>query len=271
MTNKIPKIIHQIWIQGHDKIPDKLKIFQQQILKLHNNDKWKYILWDDNKIIELISKVNKVLLDTYLSFTYLHQKVDLAKLIILYVFGGIVIDMDAYTIKKLDTLFDKYNNYDFIISYFRNIGYIGNYVICGQTSQCFNNGNFISKQHANILLYMINHIVNNSKCSVFDFKENCINKSTGPLFFNSVINRYISDNNITNKSSINILDYKILEPCDGNNNCDIIKDTYIIHKHEHSWHNGFMKIITIMYLSYRQYLYFVCCILVVMIIYYMVK
>lgn len=172
----IPKTIHQIWIQGEEFIPENLVQNKDKIKQLH--PQWKYILWDEVKILELLKR-NKKWIKTYYKFDYLHQKVDYAKLIILYTHGGICIDMDAYTIKNLDDLVNKYSDYDLIVSYIRNVGVVGNYIMCKDVNSCMNNGNFFGKPNTDILQYMIEHIT--THCSYL-LKEYCILHTTGPFF-----------------------------------------------------------------------------------------
>ena len=109
----IPKIIHQIWLQGEIDIPKKYLSKTQRIKDMHQT--WKYYFWDDVSIVDLLSK-NTIWLNTYHKLNYLHQKVDYARYIILYIYGGVYIDMDVKMVKPLDSLLQKYIGYDFIVS-----------------------------------------------------------------------------------------------------------------------------------------------------------
>lgn len=260
---KIPKIIHQTWIQGEEMIPEELVEYKKQIQELHKD--WTYILWDEIMILDLIKKTNKDWLKVYYKFEYLHQKVDYAKLIILYLYGGIFIDMDAYTIKKLDGLIDEYSEYDFIISYVKDINFIANYGICRKTSQCLNNGNFLAKPNSDILKYMIDNIT--YKCSLFDTKINCISKTTGPLFFNETILEYMSDNVPGKKSKIKILGNEFLEPCTLNI-CEVTDNTYIKHEHSQSWINEDIQFIIKTYLEYTNTCNFCILLIFILILYF---
>lgn len=265
-NNNIPKIIHQIWLQGKYDIPTPF-INNQNKIK-HINPNWKYILWEEISILNLI-KTNKKWLDTYYKFQYLHQKVDYAKLIILYTYGGVFIDMDAYTNKNLDTLVDKYKNYDFIISKMNNNRpSLFNFLTCSRFSYCYNNGNLIAKPNADVLNYIIDNI--HTTCYISN-KFYCVNKTTGPPVFNKLLDTYINDNNIKNKSKILILNSEYLEPC-LRKNCNITNDTYIVHIHENTWHSSFIKYLTDLY-SYNTfciYLFNIIIILLfIMLIYYL--
>ena len=57
-----PKIIHQIWYQGINKIPKELQNNSHKIINFHKD--WNYMIWDDAKIKEHF-KNNKKIIDTY--------------------------------------------------------------------------------------------------------------------------------------------------------------------------------------------------------------
>jgi len=259
---KIPKIIHQIWIQGENNIPEKFIGNLNKIREMHKD--WEYKLWDEIKILQLLQN-NKKLIDMYYKFDYLHQKVDYAKLIILYAYGGVCIDMDAYTIKPLDDLVEEYGDFDFIISNLKDLGFIGNLNTCGKTTKCVNNGNFFGKPNAHIVKHIIEKVNNN--CYPFDIKMSCIQKTTGPRFFNHVISEYLKNKNIKNKSSVKFLDYKLLEPC-LMDFCDISDDTYIVHKHAGTWVSEFFKKIGRLYLSFPNFINFMIMFLILIVIYF---
>ena len=178
------------------------------------------------------------------------SKVDFAKLVILYKFGGIVIDADAYTIKPLDSLFDIHKDAELIVSLLKRdflpIGNIQSLVTCNKFSECINNGNYIAKKNSKILSYIIDQFINIPICSLNMEKMLCIKSTTGPYIFDKSINKYIKEND--DFKSIVILPYVFLEPC-FNKKCFITDETYIVHKHEMSWVNSIAKF----YVSYSNF------------------
>ncbi len=106
----IPKIIHQIWIQGQNKLPKKYHNWQNSFKKF--NPKFKYILWDDNKIKLLLKKHFPHLLEVYNQYNYLVQKADFGRYLVLYIYGGIYADMDCECMQSLNNLLkDKFFTY----------------------------------------------------------------------------------------------------------------------------------------------------------------
>ena len=50
----IQKIIHNIWLQGYDNLPNTIKIQHNNIKKL--NPEWEFTVWDNNMIEKLLKK-----------------------------------------------------------------------------------------------------------------------------------------------------------------------------------------------------------------------
>ena len=93
---KIPKIIHQIWLGG--ELPDKYK-FYINTLKTINPD-WEYRLWSDSDVSGFKLK-NISLFD---NISNLGSKSDIFRYEILQRFGGIYLDIDFYGVKSFNDL-----------------------------------------------------------------------------------------------------------------------------------------------------------------------
>ena len=100
--NKIPKIIHQIWI-GPKKLPQKY-IRWMNSWKLLNPD-WDYIFWDNNRIKELEITDLKV----YKESNNYGFKSDLLRYEILRKYGGLYADTDFECLQKLPEYFLNFN------------------------------------------------------------------------------------------------------------------------------------------------------------------
>lgn len=235
----IPKIIHQIWLQGEDVIPEKFLPYIDKIKKFHPT--WEYMLWDNVSIINLLRK-NEIWIETYYKLRYLHQKVDYARYIILYEYGGIYIDMDVKIVKKLDTLFEKYNDYELIVSKV-NLNHFESMVYCGRKI-CINNGIIIAKPKNSVLNkiieYVIKHPVYNRSITKFDY----ISNTTGPIMFTKIILDNLND-------KIKILEPEYLEPRVLGVG-DITDNTYAIHDHEGSWYSKKFKFFNVIYFKTKK-------------------
>lgn len=239
----ITKIIHQIWFQGGDKIPDKYK---GNINKIKNvNPEWKYVLWDNDTILNLISD-NIIVYETYNKLKYMHQKIDFAKYIILYAFGGIYIDMDAYTIKHLDELINNYLDYDLIVSKL-NCNVVENIIHC-QHNFCINNGVIYAKPGCVVLNDMVKFVIDNHGCIV-DNDMICIELTTGPKAFTDIVMDNIN-------SGVKVLEPEVLEPCIIDN-CNVTENTYVIHSHNNTWIGDGVKGIFRWYVRYKWLIYLI--------------
>lgn len=96
ITQRIPQIIHQIWLGS--PVPEAYKAFIQS-WKFYHPD-WEYILWDEEKIKKLGLK-NKIAYNLSPSYGI---KSDIARYEILYRFGGIYTDTDFECLKSFDPI-----------------------------------------------------------------------------------------------------------------------------------------------------------------------
>lgn len=105
-TPRIPKIMHQIWLGS--KVPESLEYFMNSWTKIHKGPEWQYILWTDEKI-EKLGLYNQ---EFYDQTTNYGMKSDIARLEIIYRFGGVYLDTDMEALAPLDLL---HHTYDFYI------------------------------------------------------------------------------------------------------------------------------------------------------------
>ncbi len=119
MSN-IPNAIHQIWFQGENELPEKYQVFRSTWMNQMN---FNYKLWDGEDIYKFIQSSNDNLLENleidclsvYNSFPTMIQKIDFAKYLILYVYGGVYIDMDSFAIKQLNEFLDINSDLTFMV------------------------------------------------------------------------------------------------------------------------------------------------------------
>src|ERR1044071_2099308 len=96
-----PRIIHQIWFQGCDKVKPlyKQNMRNWQLL----NPEWHYKCHDENSLRTLCYKYSKDAGEAFDSFKFLHQKVDFGRYVLLFLIGGIYVDFDCYPLRSLDS------------------------------------------------------------------------------------------------------------------------------------------------------------------------
>ena len=112
--NSIPKLIHQIWI-GPKKIPSYWSNTFSE-LYIENNNNYKYNIWTNDNYLNELNKypVLKIIFDEFKQFCY---KADILRLIILYEYGGIYIDIDSVWLynKSLNELLEKSKDTNFFV------------------------------------------------------------------------------------------------------------------------------------------------------------
>ena len=90
----IPKIIHMIWIGT--KSPPQWCIDSWKINYINKYPDWTFMLWNDDEINKL-EMINKEIYDLEPT---LRGKSDIARMEILYQYGGIFLDADSFWIEK---------------------------------------------------------------------------------------------------------------------------------------------------------------------------
>ena len=102
----IDKVIHLIWLQGFDKLPDRYNTIINNNKNVLYDYEFKY--WDDSSIRGLLLTTNyKRLYDIY-DFCDIYQgKSDIARYCIIHKYGGIYVDVDFKFYKKIDIFLNK--------------------------------------------------------------------------------------------------------------------------------------------------------------------
>ena len=102
-----PKIIHNIWLQGYENLPNEIKINYLNIKK--QNPEWEFMIWDDDMIKKLLKK-NTSLYELYTNNTYSTFEKEsiqthIARYVIMKEYGGMYFDMDIKCTSSFDNLF----------------------------------------------------------------------------------------------------------------------------------------------------------------------
>lgn len=119
---KIPRIIHQTW-RDAETIPSSWQQASNSCRHLHPG--YQYRLWTDKTARELIESEFPCLLPTYDSYPYDIQRADMIRLVILYVYGGIYLDLDIICLKSLEQLL----SYELILPRTRPMGLSNDFIM----------------------------------------------------------------------------------------------------------------------------------------------
>jgi mannosyltransferase OCH1-like enzyme len=93
-----PMIIHQVWIQGYDVMPEQYKRNAKKWQEM--NPDWKYMFWDDVSLRRLISgrlgrNMPTSWYKRYDSYTQAVLKSDFGRVVVLLTYGGVYLDTDT--------------------------------------------------------------------------------------------------------------------------------------------------------------------------------
>ncbi|XWV24973.1 glycosyl transferase [Tupanvirus deep ocean] len=244
----IPKIIHQIWIQGSQNIPNKLKEYHDGC-KIINNT-FQHILWDEDNILKLLNdNFGKKYVDTYNSFTVFAQKADFARYAILYVNGGIYLDMDMVCRKNLE----PFLNYQVFCTTDALHIFVKRYL----------NGIIGAVPKHPIFLYVFKNIFERLP------HKNKVTYSTGTKLFYDSAMEYIKE---TGNNDISVIDRKYLHPCNPYDDDDCpytCNDCYVAHTSYSSWSSNFFKHFN-RYFKIK-YLYIILIIIFLLVVFYACK
>ena len=225
-----PKIIFQTW--KTKDVPEKWLNAQDSIKKM--NPDFHYVLLTDNDNEYIVKTYFPKYLQYYNNFKYPIQRADIILYMILYLYGGIYIDLDYIAIKSFSNL--QLND--------KEVG-----LIKSNNVDVITNSFLISKPGSTFWLDCINEAIKPS--SKFNFIKHLeIMNTTGPLMVNRVSKKHMD--------KIRILD-SISVPCSvcHIDDCEINKDFIILPIKGHSWHSIDSSIINFIYCNYMYIITFI--------------
>ena len=99
----IPKKVHQIFFNLNNKeITDIPIFFESSISTMRKYKDYEYRLWREKDCEKLIENKLPQYYDFYINMKYKIQQIDFMRYAILYLFGGVYIDLDILPIKKFN-------------------------------------------------------------------------------------------------------------------------------------------------------------------------
>lgn len=113
------KVIHQIWFdfKGDTKMEDKntYKLLKDQLFR--SNSDHIYILWNLNEAMKFVSQYYPWYLPILTCETNRNIiKCDFFRYLVIYHFGGIYLDLDFMIFQNLNSILDKYDDSDIILT-----------------------------------------------------------------------------------------------------------------------------------------------------------
>jgi len=209
------KYIHQIYLQSGYVLTNDNHSWK------NHNPTYTYILWNETSITDLMKNNN--LIDFYLALSKWPSRLDFAKCVILYYYGGIYADNDTKCLKSFDTLINQYDDFDIIVSETDinlQSSFVNKLYNLDTSTIIINTGVIIAKKYNSFLKYAIHNMSQNN----IPITNNYINIDIlGPIALSRYIDLY-NDN-----KRIIILNHKIFE------SPEILNESYSIHHHTKTW------------------------------------
>ena len=167
---KIPKIIHQIWIGDRPPPYKFINSFREDFMRKYQG--WKYYLWD-NESIKKLNLINDTIFNNEKTY---HGKADILRYEILYQYGGIYIDADSYWLGlDLGKLIEQTNYTGFFAG--RECKKCKESIASGVLGSSLNNP--ISK-----------YLIDTLKENYYKYKNLPPYKKTGPYFVDQVLHNF---------------------------------------------------------------------------------
>lgn len=269
-NNTIPKIIHQIWYQGENNIPKDYPNYSQTWKKY--NPEFEYILWDQEKIENLIKTNFPQFLEKHNSFPQLMQKIDSAKSMILYTHGGVYVDIDSECTKNISDLINKNE----IVLAKCDINIFIRMFMYKTTNEIIQAGFMATVKNHPFWKYCVHLMLKEDiNKGMFETHEQWIHRITGPGMYTRAFYSF------PNTEKFTVLSQDFIDPiqaceydyydCDKNN-CKInYPNAYAFHhygsKHEtHGWLSGFGKQASKLYCKNQSYIYSIICVCIIILI-----
>lgn len=245
MSNNISftKNIFICWLQGQEHLNThpKADLFNENIKNWRLlNPNWNVQLITDEDLRNACQTFSQQCLELYDSFDLIHLKIDLGRYVMLYLYGGIYVDMDMYILRSLDTspkiqeLLDKAKSKHVLGLSTLNLDYQESFVFIGRPT-VINNAMMISTKKNPLLFLSIQTIMSKSHKYSKINSYSKIQNSTGPVFINKFFCKFIDyplDNNLFH---IELFPHYYFEPTPPYGHSDIREETIAIHKMELSW------------------------------------
>lgn len=238
------KNIFICWLQGQDHLNThpKSPLFNENLKnwKLLNPD-WNVQLVTEDDLRNACKTFSKECLELYDSFQLIHLKIDLGRYVLLYLYGGMYVDMDMYVLRGLNTslkfqqFIDKAKTDTHLLGLSTlNLDMQESFMFIGRP-QVINNAMMVSTQKNPLLFLAIQTIIHKAKKYTNSNAYNKIQQTTGPIFINKFFARFIDNPLNNNKFHIEIFPHYYFEPSPPNGHSDIREETIAIHKMELSW------------------------------------
>jgi mannosyltransferase OCH1-like enzyme len=226
----IPRIIHQVWFQGSDVVPEKYGGNVERLRSL--NPDWKHVIWSDADLRGMCQRLGKKYLKCYDSYKYMHQKIDFGRCVALWMHGGISVDMDVYALQPFDRLPFLRSQVLVVGQNPLPTGALENWML-RMPGPHLNNATFLCPRRSPAMRFLIDAMVASaSKIKPTGISFVDVQRTTGPLFVSRALSKLTP-------MDVLVVSKDYFEPCVGvDTACKPPKGAFLDHQHDLSWISG---------------------------------
>lgn len=103
---QIPKIIHQIWSDKYQPMPEVFRVLAQTWTEYHPD--WEYRLWSEQDIDNFVREEYPLYYEFYTALPFDMQRWDAVRFLILKKIGGMHVDCDYECLENIEPLLTEY-------------------------------------------------------------------------------------------------------------------------------------------------------------------
>ena len=255
--NVIPRIIHQIWFQGKDSVPRKYVDNTQELVLL--NPGFSYQFWDDTCLQLACSQLGEHVLARYKSFPHMHQKIDFGRYVVLYIHGGISIDMDVKALRPLSEIPGLGTGDEVIVCEAPVRGLELACYSMGHFTSMLNNAMIAAPPRSPAMAQLVSDVVRARTKAWGRMYQ--IQWTTGPFMFTKSLRKSIASG-----VSVKVLEAWYFEPCYVHDmHCTVHPDAILDHQHGTSWVGNGWIVLSKVYYTLKPYLALLLCLLLLVV------
>jgi mannosyltransferase OCH1-like enzyme len=229
----IPYKFHFIWIQGFESCPFKKNYLQCQKI----NPKIEFYFWDEPQILDLLDSTPWIPYRDQVKELYINEKVlagkaDIARYFIIYVYGGVYIDMDYQCIQSFIPTLDAYGSkIDLAVVLTKDFLFYIKPILHGKLKgkkYFLNNGFFASKPQHDLLKHALESCIQNKNQKILIFR-------TGTLIFYQSFQKIFQKEEKTKTLILPKMYYQPLEMFYCDYKAQMMNDKVMIHSNNFSY------------------------------------
>lgn len=229
-------IIHQIWMQGEANLPPKYRAYATRLREL--NPEMPYRLWSEPELERVCASISPRCHQAWRACRYMHQRVDFGRYCLVYVYGGVTVDMDAKPLKPFKPLLDRLPRDALVVSRFPVNTVEASLLSMQRQTWWLNNATLIAHRPRNracrVLIDRVADRILGAWWVDAVPRSVAIAYTTGPMFFMHVFR------DVLPRDSFVALPHTYLEPCSGfHDQCRVPPEAILDHDHDGTWQSGF--------------------------------